>query len=607
MKLSLLVTIVFFVTVSFVTFLVDNPTHDGDLLVYFYHGIEILYGDRTNVQTFNAPAGWPIILASSDFLINDPFITAKIFSVTFSTGIVFISYFIIRNFFDKKVALLGQIIIAVNPLLHVESIITHSEMLPVFLIFIFFYFITKENLQQKHIIFCAIFLGLSFMIRPQSLFLGFGVLIFILFFVKKQKKQLIFYFILFFVLTISPLIIYNLSTSGNVIDNDPNFYLSMESVSNKEVFKTIISNQNSEISYLDKIKNNIQFYFQEYPENLFLYNSHVVFNLGLGYNNFSTIPFLSFNGLFFVFGGILGFFRYEFPKKYLIGILGFSITLFTLLILTNQIEKYFFLPLILPLIIIGTLSIKKIPDNVLRLLVIGSFFMLFISIIRIQAAWDMFAILIIPTAFSAFFVIKIIPKIIIKIQNILKIEPYRGIKFSLVIIILIIITSNLISSYMVEKNILFEEPVDYHNLLSSEKNYDLVALRYIEIGEILSMEPDIENKIVMASSNNYAHYAKSKFLFTYFNEGLEEDTIDSFISRTNWSDYQIRESNMWSIPPDRHNRVQHVPDYLVYDNSPQSIEKFQIFKNPKHPEIPNNFELIYVSNKTGTVLYKIEH
>ena len=157
--------------------------------------------------------------------MDDPFVTAKLFSLAFSTGIVFISYFIIRNVFGQKIALLGQIIIAVNPLLHVEAIITHTEMLPVFLIFVSFYFITKEQLSQKHAILCGIFLGLSFMLRPQSLLIGFGMLIFILSSVKKQKKYFTLYFILSFLLVISPLVIYNVSTTGNILDTNPDFYL----------------------------------------------------------------------------------------------------------------------------------------------------------------------------------------------------------------------------------------------------------------------------------------------------------------------------------------------------------------------------------------------
>ena len=235
--LCFLVTAIFFIISSYVAFVIDNPSQDSDLLYYFYVGEEILYGDKENVQIFNAPVGWPILIASSDFFIEDPFVTAKLFSVIFGSGIVFISYFIIRNVFGEKVGIVGQSLIAVTPLLHVETIITHSEMLPTFLIFISFYFITKKELIKKDIILCAIFLGGSFMIRPQSLLIAVGIIMFIILCIKNQKKNFLIYFVLFFLISITPLLIYNISTTGNIIDNNPNFYLAHESISDKDVFK----------------------------------------------------------------------------------------------------------------------------------------------------------------------------------------------------------------------------------------------------------------------------------------------------------------------------------------------------------------------------------
>ena len=173
--------------------------------------------------------------------------------------------------------------------------------------------------------------------------------------------------------------------------------------------------------------------------------------------------------------------------------------------------------------------------------------------------------------------------------------------------IIVIISLNLMSSLMLEKHQLYGEDVNYHNLLELEKKYELNALRYAEIGEILSTESDIENKIVMASSNDYAHYAKSKYLYTNFSEGIKNDTINSFITRENWSKSEINFSNAVSIPPDKYGKQNHMPDYLIYDDNISSMEKFQIFKNSDHIEIPNNFELIYKSNKTGIVVYKIKH
>lgn len=611
--LPILITIIFFVVSSYVAFIVENPSQDADLLFYFYSGQEIIYGDKENVHIFNAPVGWPVLLAATDSIVKDPFITAKLFSVIFGSGIVLMSYFIIRNIFEEKVAILGQILIAVTPLLHVEVIITHSEMLPTFLIFMSFYFITKKQLLQKHIILCGVFLGLSFMLRPQSLLIAGGTMMFIVFFVKKQKKRILFYFMLFFLLSISPLLIYNISVTGNLIDINPNFYATYSSGSKsiQEISKNVIAQDEPNQYNIKSIINNLKNYFDVYPKNLFYHNSHNVFNLGLGYDNFSTLPFIPFSGILFVLGGIMGVFKYDLRKIHFSWILGIPIILSIWLIAINKIEEYFLVPIIFPVVILGLLSIKKIDNNILALLIPSLFFMLSISMVIIGNGWDMFGILIIPSTFSAFFIIKIIPKIILKIQNKCKLKSHKIIKITtlsiMLIIIIGIIIANLASSVMIEKNILFGEPVDYHNLLPLEQEYELNSSKYVEIGEILSKEPDIENKIVMADNNNYAYYANSKYLWTQFNEGDENDTIESFIKRENWSNYEIKIGNTVNIPPDRNGIYDPIPDYLIYDGKLKHITKnLQILENPNDPRIPENFELIYRSDKTGIMIYKIE-
>ena len=610
--LPIIITITFFVISSYVAFIVDSPSQDSDLLYYFYTGQEIIYGDKENVEIFNAPVGWPVLLAAVDSIVKDPFITSKLFSVIFGSGIVLMSYFIIRNVFGEKVAILGQSLIAVTPLLHAEVIITHSEILPTFLILMSFYFITKKQLLQKHIILCGVFLGLSFMLRPQSLFIAVGTIMFIVFFVKKQKKRIIFCFVLFFLLCISPLLIYNISVTGNLIDNNPNLYASIESKSesNKEIFKNEVVQDGFNQDNIKNIINNLKNYFNTYPENLFHNNSHYVFNLGLGHNNFSTLPFIPFSGILFILGGIMGVFKYDLRKIHFSWVFGIPIILSIWLITINKIEEYFLFPLIFPVLILGLFSIKKVENNILALLTISLFFMLSISIVRIQSGWDMFGILIIPSTFSAFFIIKIIPKIILKIQNKCKLKCHKIIKkttLSIMLIIIIgIIITNVTSSVMLEKHLLFDEPVDYHNLLPLEQEYELMSSKYVEIGEILSKEPNIENKIVMANSNNYAHYANSKFLYTQFNEGDKNDTIESFIKRENWSEYQIKVSNVASIPTDRNGIYDSIPDYLIYDGNIDIKKNLQVLKNPNDPRIPENFELIYRSDKTGIMIYKIE-
>ena len=145
---SIIVVIIFFISTSYVAFIIDNPSMDHLIIDYYYAGKQTLYGDRESVYLASVPIGWSVLLASVDNIINDVFITAKLFSIFFATGILVVSFFIIKNIFDKQLALLVQIILAITPFFHVEAILTHSEMLPVFLIFLSFYFITKKNCQR---------------------------------------------------------------------------------------------------------------------------------------------------------------------------------------------------------------------------------------------------------------------------------------------------------------------------------------------------------------------------------------------------------------------------------------------------------------------------
>ena len=597
MKSYIIITIIFFIISSYVTFFIDNPNHDGDILFYFYSGKEIIYGDPQNVIIFNAPVGWPILLATVDSVINDPHITAKIFSVIFASGIVLTSYFIIKNIFDKKVAALGQLLIAISPMLHVEAINSHSEMLPIFLIFLAFYFITKKQLVQKDITYCALFLGLSFMLRPQALFIAFGVIGFILFFIKKTKKRFLLYFILTFVICISPLLVYNIATSGNLIDNDPNFYLSKESANNKKNYEklmeqdTIITSQRNENIKLTMM-------FSEYANNLIYNNPHYILNLGTGHNNFSVFPLIPFSGILFTLGGIVCIFPNNFKRIHIAYILGVSISLFTILLITNNIEKYFLVPIVIPIIIIGIISFKKIDPNILALLIISSTFMIFISIINVKTPHDIGALSIIPITFSSYFIIKIIPKILTKILK------DKIIKYFLILIVILIIVMNITLSVMVQENMLFGENIDYKNLIK-EKEYKHTGIEYKEVGMYLAGEENIQNKIIMANERDFAHYAKSKFVWTTFNEGEQDDTINEFLNRENWSKYEIIESNMASQPPDRRDKDNHIPDYIIIQKNIDMKNSMNVFKNQNDPKIPTNIKLIYESISNKTLVYKI--
>ena len=601
-KLHLLIPVIFLIFTAFVAFVIDNPSKDWDLLYYYFAGNEILYEDKENVVVANAPVGWPILLASVDSLINNVFVTGKIFSVLSATGIVLLSYYITNQVFGKKTALLTQTLIAINPFLHSEAIITHNEMLPVFLIFAALYFITKKQLLYQHIIFTAILLGLSFMLRYQSLLVSIGIMIFLLITLKSNSKIFPILFVVVFLLSTSPLLLYNLENTGNLIDSDYSFYMQMESKYKIPEIEADVIDRFRNVSNNELIQH--EPLLKNYLYNVLIHNPHRIFNLGLGWDSFAPIPLIPYIGIPFILGGAIYVFNNNFTKKQLVSVGSISFGVILLLITMDKPE-YFFAVISLPVIVLGILSLRKIEKNILVLLIIFFSFLLLISIIPVNSPWDMFSILLIPPALSAIFIIKFIPKIISKIGSFLNHKTTRIVKTYLIILISAIIISNILFSIMVERNLLFDENMDYKNILHPEK-HEKIGAKFKEIGDILSKEPDIQNKYIIAGDPTYAYIAGSKMIYSQFTEGNEDDSISSFIAQENWSELEKAWSDAASVPRDRFSKYNPLPDYIVYDKR-YGNNNLQILSEPSNPNIPSNFEFLYMSKNTGVVIYKINN
>ena len=69
----------------------------------------------------------------------------------------------------------------------------------------------------------------------------------------------------------------------------------------------------------------------------------------------------------------------------------------------------------------------------------------------------------------------------------------------------------------------------------------------------------------MAGGVSYTYYANSKFVWASFQEGVKNDALNKFITRENWTDYDVYVSNIHSFPPDRHNKHKPIPDYIIYE------------------------------------------
>jgi len=601
---SIIVVIIFFICTSYVTFIIDNPSLDHLIIDYYYAGQQTLYGDRESVYLASTPIGWSVLLASADSIVNDVFITAKLFSVVFATGILVLSFFIIRNVFDKKLALLVQAIIAVTPFFHVEAILTHSEMLPVFLIFLSFYFITKKKLSGRDLILCGVFLGLASMLRYQAILVAISCLPFFLIQYKKIHLSKTLLFLIFFIVAFSPLLIYNFITFGTFIESDPSLYFTAfdQAVKDPEWEKTFAERSTGvNTNMLFEVDKN---FIENYFHNLFVSNPHRMFQFTHDIQNWSPIPFFQYIGIPIILGGAIAVFNRHIEKKEIIFLVTISFIILIFLIMSGYTE-YFFASIIIPVLVLGIRSIKQIEQNVLPLLIIPVCFFIMISIITIKHPFDLFGILLIPATLTALFIVKGIPKIIQFKQ--LPDKKTNYIKIIMIFIISIIIISNLIYSYELQAALLFNDNFDWKDIFRNH-NYQLsTAYEIKEIGEMLSKEPNIENKYIMTDGNAFAYYANSKYVFVRFDEGPQDATIMEYVAREGWSDFELAFSNIECIPNDRYNIYNPLPDYLIYLDKQNKIPSLRVLQNPDDPNIPKNFELLYKNDKSGIFVYKIEH
>jgi len=262
--------------------------------------------------------------------------------------------------------------------------------------------------------------------------------------------------------------------------------------------------------------------------------------------------------------------------------------------------------IIIPVLVLGIRSIKEIEQNVLPLLVIPVCFFVMISIIQIHSPFDLFGILLIPATLTALFILKGIPKIIQFKQ--LPNKKTIHIKTVIIFTISIIIISNLIFSYELQAMMIFDDNFDWKDVFRTH-NYEIsLAHDMKEIGQVLSMEPNIKNKYIMASANEFSHHANAKFLYASLTEGSHDATIMDYITRQSWSDFEIVASNIESIPNDRYNKHNALPDYLIYvDTEFDVIPSLRTLQNPDDPNIQKNFELLYKNDESGIFVYKIKY
>jgi 4-amino-4-deoxy-L-arabinose transferase-like glycosyltransferase len=626
-KFPIIITIFFFLALCFVSLTYHTVWHESDGIVFLNVGQQILDGE--NAITTDAQPGGSVFYAFLNSFIQDGFFTTKIISLLSGSGIVFLTYFIVRNFCDKKVALTAQLLTAVLVPLTTLSILAFNELLMLFLITCSMYFITKNQLRHLDILLVGIALGLAFMIRYQPIIILIAFIIFLLIRNKKLHVNIlsVIFLITIFLIASSPVLVYNSLTYGDALNANTAHYMIGAAIYTTPEWKSGLAEIHLEngsmydVFLLDPdlfLKNYFHTLLNKVPDRLFNFDS---------WPSFSIVPIFQYIGIIPVIGGLLYLQKIKL-NKITIGLL-FVASTFTifLIALFGEFHTHFFAIIAVPLLVISILNLKYFKKNFWPLLILLIIFPIVLSIVPFQRTYQLLPMWIPLIVFNAVFFLEVIPKIYEKFLSSKKNNfPKSAQRATKIIIILLIVINLGVSVRSIDFWIYEQDKEENHSDFLNEfmniiKRGELTEVGHEQklIGNILAKQVGIEDSLVMSSSHTITYYANSNHLFAAFNEGVKNDPLEKYFTRENWSLKDLDESNLFSNPSNMDKMKNTMPDYVVYypfpkmnPDDPDIYEKTQaadlwILNDPKNPNIPSNFEVIYKSDKSQFIVYKINN
>mgnify|MGYP001218052486 CR=1 FL=1 len=420
-KLPIIITTIFFFSMFYVAFVHHTIWIEQDGIYYYFNGNEFFDGNSHNIQIIGAPIGTPVIYAVLDNLFGMPFEAAKSLSLISGTVIVLISYFITKNIFGAKVAIITQIIVAVNPKLHLLSISALNELMSIALIISSFYFLTKNELRNSDFVLMGILLGLSFMLRYQAILLILGIVIFLLIRNRKIRYNALKsgILILVFLTTASPILVFNYMTYENPMENDTSFYLlALFQFQNPE-WRESISEMREE-GLISLILEDPYLFAQNYFYNLFSHNPSKLFNFGV-LDNLSVFPPIPVLGFITVVLGFLYAIKISKDKTTWIAIAAFAITAL-LVFFIGDLHQHYFALVFIPLLILGIFSLKKIQKNFLPLFIVSIVLIFSLAIIPAYRSYHFLFLLIPFSILNSIFIYEVLPKFVYRLKNLEKVR-----------------------------------------------------------------------------------------------------------------------------------------------------------------------------------------
>jgi hypothetical protein len=281
----------------------------------------------------------------------------------------------------------------------------------------------------------------------------------------------------------------------------------------------------------------------------------------------------------------------------------------------GDFQDHFFAIIIIPLIALGIQNIQKLDKKFLLLIMVAVIFSIMMAFLPLRSYKHFLYLWIFLAPLCSIFFISSIPRLFLKIKNtkissIKILEDQKSSYIAISLIISLILFVNLGYSFVTLQIITTGNSVDIvlENLKSPFSEMPNPSKSDLNnIATILKNQPDIKNSYIMSTYIHFSDIVNAKWMGASFNEGSENDTIENYITRKNWKNWQIFFSNIHSIPMDRHNLNHPIPDYLIYTPKSFHLESLKALSDPTNPKTPQNFQLLYKSPYSGLTLYKINH
>jgi hypothetical protein len=208
-------------------------------------------------------------------------------------------------------------------------------------------------------------------------------------------------------------------TYENPIENDTSFYLlALFQFQNPE-WRESISEMREE-GLISLILEDPYLFAQNYFYNLFSHNPSKLFNFGV-LDNLSAFPPIPVLGLITVVLGFLYAVKISKDKTTWITISAFAITALLVFFIGDLHQHYFALVLI-PLLILGIFSLKKIQKNFLPLFIVSIILFFSLAILPAYRSYHFLLLLIPLSILNSIFIYEVLPKFVYRLKNLEKVR-----------------------------------------------------------------------------------------------------------------------------------------------------------------------------------------